>query len=223
MELWTRLYGLIGPAGVTLIVLALVALFLALKNVIFLWLVGRDFHKAAVSIAASPESRDGILMKYSKNPLIAIIDGVAKTHGKHSDDLKAEVAYLFHRQFSRTLRDVTIIRVIAVVAPLLGLLGTLLGLLGVFAALSQTTVLSTSTVLAAGIWEAIMTTIMGLTLAIPALIVYYMLSLKLRAFHLVSIEYGYRFLDDRPVGQSRLGLHSADKAGLPVGEGMVAA
>ncbi|UQZ91125.1 MotA/TolQ/ExbB proton channel family protein [Deltaproteobacteria bacterium Smac51] len=194
----SRLYMMIGPAGVVLIVLAVVAMFLALKNFIFLALVGRDFRQAARSLAATPENRDGILMRFAKNPIIAIIDGVIKTHGRHSDDLKAEVAYLFHRYFARAQRDITFLRVIAVISPLLGLLGTLLGLLGVFQALSHTTAVSTSTVLAAGIWEAIITTIMGLTLAIPTLIAYYILSLKLRSFHLVSIEYGYRFLECRP-------------------------
>lgn len=223
LELWTRLYALIGPAGVTLIALAAAALFLALKNLIFLWLVERDFHKAALAMGSSPESRNGILMRFAKNPIIAIIDGVAKTHGRHSDDLKAEVAYLFHRHFSRAQRDITFIRVIAVISPLLGLLGTLLGLLGVFRALSQATMMSTSTVLAAGIWEAILTTIMGLTLAIPALVVYYILSLKLRSFHLVSIEYGYRFLDERPLCQNRLAARSTDETRVPAGEGMVAA
>ena len=223
MELWTRLYPMVGPAGVALIVLAVAALFLALKNLVFLWLVGRDFHKAALAMGASPESREGILMRYAKNPVIAIIDGVAKTHGHHSDDLKAEVAYLFHRHFSKAQRDITFIRVIAVIAPMLGLLGTLLGLLGVFQALAQTTAMSTSTVLAAGIWEAILTTIMGLSLAIPALIVYYILSLKLRSFHLVSIEYGYRFLDEKPCGQSRIAVQSADEAVMPAGKGMAAA
>jgi hypothetical protein len=39
---------------------------------------------------------------------------------------------------------------------------------------------------------------MGLTLAIPALIACYLFRLKLKGFHLASIEYGYRFLDSRP-------------------------
>ncbi len=191
-------YTLVGPAGAALAFLAFVALHLAIKNFIFLWLTGRDFHRAAKSIDSTAKNRDLIFKRFIKNPIIAIIDGVIKTHGEHSDDLKAEVAYLFHRHFSKAQRDITFLRVIAVIAPLLGLLGTLLGLLGVFKTLAYTSAVSTSTVLAAGIWEAILTTIMGLTLAIPSLIFYYILSLKLRAFHLVSIEFSYRFLECRP-------------------------
>ena len=221
-ESWDHIYKLIGPAGVVLVALAVIAFFMAVKNFIYFWLVGYGFHKAAKGLAKAPENRDGILMRFARNPIIAIIDGVIKTHGQHSDDLKQEVAYLFHRYFSKAQRDLTIIRVIAVIAPLLGLLGTLLGLLGVFQALSQTTAVQTSTVLAAGIWEAIITTIMGLSLAIPALVTYYILSLKLRSFHLVSIEYGYRFLECRTVC-SRLSPSSrAESIGLDENERKVA-
>lgn len=222
-ELWTRLYGLIGPAGFTLIFLAVAGFFLAGRNMIFLCLIGRDFRRAARDLAASPEKRDQILHVYAKNPIIAIIDGVIRTHGQHSDDLKAEVAYLFHRQFAVSQRDITFLRVIAVISPLLGLLGTLLGLLGVFQALSHTAAVSTSTVLAAGIWEAIITTIMGLTLAIPALIAYYLLSLKLRSFHLISIEYGYRFLECRPACAKASKTQEADRLTSPNGGRMVEA
>lgn len=202
-DIWARYYVLVGPAGLVLVALGIVAFMLSTKNFIYLWLTGHDFHRAAKKLSANPDNRNGILMSFAKNPIIAVINDLLQTHGRHSDDLKAEVAYLFHRYFSKAQKDIIFIRVIAVISPLLGLLGTLLGLLGVFQALAHTTAMSTSAILAAGIWEAIITTVMGLTLAIPCLVVYYMLSLKLRSFHLVSIEYGYRFLECRPACVSR--------------------
>jgi biopolymer transport protein ExbB len=192
------IYEMIGPAGLALAILAMMALVIILRNWIFLFLTSRDFKKAANNMSLSPGSMDSLLSRYAKNPVIGIIGDVLKTHGRHSDDLKAEVAYLFHLHFSRTQRDLTILRIIALISPMLGLLGTLLGLSGVFKALAASTSMNTSTILAAGIWEAILTTIMGLTLAIPALIACYLFRLKLKGFHLVAIEYGYRFLDSRP-------------------------
>ncbi|MDR2387843.1 MAG: MotA/TolQ/ExbB proton channel family protein [Deltaproteobacteria bacterium] len=193
-----QLYKLIGPAGLALAILALMAVILILKNWIFLFLTARDFKKASTALGRCPDSMDSLLLRYAKNPVIGIIGDVLKTHGRHSNDLKAEVAYLFHIHFSRTQRDLSILRIIALISPMLGLLGTLLGLSGVFKALALSTSLNTSTILAAGIWEAILTTIMGLTLAIPALIACYLFKLKLKGFHLAAIEYGYRFLDSRP-------------------------
>ncbi|MDR1112116.1 MAG: MotA/TolQ/ExbB proton channel family protein [Deltaproteobacteria bacterium] len=194
-ETISYVYRMIGPAGVALAILAVMGVVIILKNWIFLFLTARDFKRAAATMALSPGSLDALLCRYARNPVMGIIGDVLRTHGRHSDDLKAEVAYLFHLHFSRTQRDLSILRIIALISPMLGLLGTLLGLSGVFRTLAVSSSLNTSAILAAGIWEAILTTIMGLTLAIPSLIACYLFRLKLKGFHLAAIEYGYRFLD----------------------------
>lgn len=73
------------------------------------------------------------------------------------------------------------LKLCAAIGPLLGLLGTVLGMVDVFANLSERSMPDPS-MLAGGIWEALLTTVMGLTLAIPALIVHYYLLMNLRAF-----------------------------------------
>ncbi len=45
-----------------------------------------------------------------------------------------------------------------------------------------------NSMLAGGIWEALITTIMGLTVAIPTLVVYYLLRLRTRALMIECIE-----------------------------------
>ena len=72
------------------------------------------------------------------------------------------------------------LKLCAAIGPLLGLLGTVLGMVDVFSNLSAQTMPDPS-MLAGGIWEALLTTVMGLTLAIPALIVHYFLLMSLRA------------------------------------------
>ena len=59
----------------------------------------------------------------------------------------------------------------AAVAPLLGLFGTVWGLIHAFLQISQTQVADLATV-APGISEALITTLAGLMVAIPALIMY---------------------------------------------------
>lgn len=49
--------------------------------------------------------------------------------------------------------------------------------------------------LAAGIWEALITTIMGLCVAIPTLMFYYFLMLKFKGFHIEAVEHSYRALE----------------------------
>lgn len=56
---------------------------------------------------------------------------------------------------------------IAYLAPLFGLLGTVLGMIDVFQGLANTSAGSETGALASGIWEALLTTAVGLTVAIP--------------------------------------------------------
>jgi len=63
----------------------------------------------------------------------------------------------------------------ASVAPLLGLLGTVIGMIGSFSKLSLSGTRVDPTILAGGIWEALLTTAGGLAVAIPALAAHYLL------------------------------------------------
>ena len=60
------------------------------------------------------------------------------------------------------------LELIATVAPLLGLLGTVLGMIAAFRALEASGASADPAVLAGGIWEALLTTAAGMTVAIPA-------------------------------------------------------
>ena len=186
--------SLVGPAGAVLLLLSAVSIYLSLKNSVFLWLVHRDFRTRFQRIEeGTGRYRDQICGRIT-NPLIDIIGSIVKTHSAHSDDLRAEVAYLFHRNFAGVNKGITLLRLIAVIAPLLGLLGTMLGMVSVFKVVAASTS-TDSAVLAAGIWEALTTTIMGLCVAIPTLIFYYLLSLRMKGFHIEAIEHSYRALE----------------------------
>lgn len=63
----------------------------------------------------------------------------------------------------------------AAVAPLLGLLGTVIGMITSFSKLSLAGTRVDPTLLAGGIWEALLTTAGGLAVAIPALAAHYVL------------------------------------------------
>ena len=71
-------------------------------------------------------------------------------------------------QTSRLFRSTDALSLIGTIAPLLGLLGTVLGMVGAFETLGQTTS-NTHSALAGNISEALVTTMLGLVLAIPCL------------------------------------------------------
>lgn len=67
------------------------------------------------------------------------------------------------------------LEMVANISPLLGLLGTVMGMVKVFAGISSTGSGVDPAILAGGIWEALLTTVAGLAVAIPALSAHYLL------------------------------------------------
>jgi len=71
-------------------------------------------------------------------------------------------------QVDRLERGLTVLEIVAAVSPLIGLLGTVLGMVAVFNAITAEG-LGNPQILSAGISQALVTTVAGLTVAIPAL------------------------------------------------------
>lgn len=61
------------------------------------------------------------------------------------------------------------------ISPLLGLLGTVMGMVTAFARLGEAGNRVDPAMLASGIWEALITTVAGLVVAIPAVAAYYVI------------------------------------------------
>jgi biopolymer transport protein ExbB len=74
---------------------------------------------------------------------------------------------------ARLNRNIVWLGVIGALAPLLGLYGTILGLIRVFMVVEATSGRTSAQLLAAGIWEAMITTAAGLTIAFPAILFYH--------------------------------------------------
>ena len=85
------------------------------------------------------------------------------------DALKELLMQEVRREAFRWNRRVGLLSTIARVAPLLGLLGTVLGMVDMFQALPEGGSMVT---VAGGIWKALFTTVAGLAVAIPALLLH---------------------------------------------------
>jgi biopolymer transport protein ExbB len=81
---------------------------------------------------------------------------------------RAELTRVARRQLAETRSGLRLLELVAIVAPLLGLLGTVLGMIAAFRQLQATGAAADPAVLAGGIWEALLTTAAGMTVAIPA-------------------------------------------------------
>ncbi len=93
----------------------------------------------------------------------------------HDELLRRAAGFL--RGYSRNLRPLELIYYLA---PVLGLLGTVLGMIDAFRGLAVSAgAAGESSALASGIWEALLTTAVGLSIAIPFAVMHALLESKL--------------------------------------------
>lgn len=91
----------------------------------------------------------------------------ARRAGAPEATLRERLAVRTETGFGRLESRFRLLDVIAQLAPLLGLFGTVLGMIDAFRALQEAGAQVDPTVLAGGIWVALMTTAVGLAVAMP--------------------------------------------------------
>lgn len=107
----------------------------------------------------------------------AIKQGI-ELKNKRRKNLRRHLDEAFYEYEREIVRFSSLIRVVVLIAPLLGLLGTVTGMIETFQSLSTMTLHSQSGGIAGGIAEALFTTQMGLTVAVPGLLANSMLNRK---------------------------------------------
>jgi biopolymer transport protein ExbB len=123
------------------------------------WAQGeREAAKTAISGGRAPADK---IMAYA----MAAIDAGAK-----GPALEQELTRHGNAEVTRLSGSIRLLELIAMVSPLLGLLGTVLGMIQSFQDLAQAEGAANASVLAGGIWLALLTTAAGLIVAIPAAI-----------------------------------------------------
>ncbi len=80
------------------------------------------------------------------------------------------LAELQHSYFNGT----RLLRMIGTISPIIGLLGTILGIIAAFKVISVQTGPVSPSMIADGLWEAMLTTAAGLMIALPALLLAYL-------------------------------------------------
>lgn len=158
----------VGYSGAFIFLIGIIGLFMAIRGTVLVILV----------------KKQGLSANGIAQSIITSVNE-AEAH-KNQDDGNTPnreliINTLMQVQMKGIYSSMYFLKLCAAIGPLLGLLGTVLGMVDVFANLSERSMPDPS-MLAGGIWEALLTTVMGLTLAIPALIVHYYLLMNLRAF-----------------------------------------
>lgn len=102
----------------------------------------------------------------------AALDYVERTERPRPELIKEIIESEGNRQASLIQQQTQYLLDIGVIAPMIGLLGTVMGMLRAFNSVALDLAKARPMLLAAGVSQALITTVAGLTVAIPALIAY---------------------------------------------------
>jgi biopolymer transport protein ExbB len=111
------------------------------------------------------------LTQDNANPMARIIAAALRNRHEDRGHIKESVEDVGRRESALLERYVEILGTCAAIAPLLGLLGTVTGMMDVFQQV-EAFGLGDPSVFASGIWKALITTAIGLSVAIPSFIFY---------------------------------------------------
>lgn len=112
-----------------------------------------------------------ILCKRRTSPMTRIVLTALLNYDRPKAEIKEILEENGRQEVAGLERYLTALGTIANIAPFLGLLGTVVGLLKIFEAIAQQGVVNTA-LLSEGIYNALITTVAGLCVAIPTLVAY---------------------------------------------------
>ena len=149
-----------GPVGYTIVAVAALGILLGLYKLVTLTLTNGAVSAQARSKRANKGNPLGRVMQAYEGTNTADVETVA---------LKMDDAVL--KEIPKLEGGLNFIKVLAAVAPLMGLLGTVIGMINTFQAI---TLFGTGDpqIMAGGISEALVTTVLGLIAAIPLLLLH---------------------------------------------------
>ena len=150
--------------GYLIIALGLLGLLLAGER---LWTLGNTSRKVTSQLKSSEARED--------NPLGRVLKVYEENKNVDVGTLELKLGKAIIHERPKLQRSLLFLKIISVVAPLMGLLGTVTGMIQTFQAI---TLFGTGdpTLMAGGISQALVTTVLGLTVAIPIVLLHTIVS-----------------------------------------------
>ncbi len=153
-----------GYVGAVIIMLGIIGVLLAIWKLIQLMGISRKVNAQKTSTTAD-----------SGNPLGRVLKVYEDNHDTDVETLELKLGEAILGETPKITSNITLIQVISAVAPLLGLLGTVTGMIQTFQAITLFGAGDPKT-MAGGISVALMTTVLGLVVAIPTILLHSVVS-----------------------------------------------
>ena len=110
------------------------------------------------------------LAEKSNTPMGRILGQAMEVKAQDKETLETVIVHATDEEVRGLSRYLQALATIGNIAPLLGLLGTVLGMIKAFMVIQQMGGKVNAAVLAGGIWEAMLTTALGLAVALPTIV-----------------------------------------------------
>ena len=183
-----------GTVGAIIILGGFIGVLLALERLITLSMVGAKVN----SQRKNPTPSDD-------NPLGRVLKVYDENRDVDTETLELKLGEAILSETPSLTRNITLIQVISVVAPLTGLLGTVIGMIETFQAITLFGAGDPKT-MASGISKALMTTVLGLCVAIPTTLLHALVNARSKSVIHVIEEQSAGIIAEH-----------AEKSGQPLG------
>ena len=175
--MWEEIINKGGPVVLILAGYSLVGLALVAERFLYFAYIGRppgaDFEKRMCRDLA--DGRPADLPPHLRGPEVTVVRGMLTAAGEKVRDLSRVASRLGSAELQKMERGFRTLAVLGNTAPLLGLFGTIIGMIKAFMVIEQAGGRVDAQALAGGIWEALLTTGVGLAVAIPILLLLHLL------------------------------------------------
>src|SRR4030066_496434 len=135
------------------------------------------------SLAGRGEFDDALaLAEGTPGPVAAVLTEALRNRARDAAALEESVSLKGSIELRRLTRNLHVLELTGRMSPLLGLLGTVLGMVEAFKRVASAQGSVDPSPLAGGIWEALITTVAGLCVAIPALVLHHLFEDRVSSF-----------------------------------------
>ena len=187
-----------GEVGYVIIVVGIIAFLIAFERFVALTIMGAKVKRQLKQKEPKEDNPLGRVLKVNQQfPNVAY------------ETLELKLSEAILREMPKITKNLTLIKIVSVVAPLLGLLGTVTGMIVTFQAITLFGA-GDPKLMAGGISTALMTTVLGLVVAIPTVVLSSMLNTRSKNLLFIIQEQSAGIIAER--AEEQLGRRQEIKA-----------
>ena len=186
-----------SPIFIVLIGLSVVTLAAAMERLHYFWKrngqADEALDRAAREIRRGDRKEAKRICDSCRHPFGAVAGSIIENEGLDSEKTEEQLQVSLSQQRLLLENNLGILGTMAAIAPLVGLLGTVWGVMDAFAGMAASGNAALSAV-APGISGALLTTIVGLLVALPSMIGYNLLSSKIRSLSVQMDNFAQEYI-----------------------------